>query len=149
MPAYGPRLVGSRSSIICMARIFGAPETVPAGKHAFITSYASRLSSNSPRTFETMCMTWEYFSMTISSFTATRPGFDTLPTSFRPRSTSIICSARSLGSARSSFIRDSSSSSLAPLFLVPAMGRRSMREPSSRTITSGDEPVRTNPPQFK
>ncbi len=50
-------------------------------------------------------MTWEYFSMTISSFTATLPGFDTLPTSFRPRSTSIMCSAHSFGSARSSFVQ--------------------------------------------
>ena len=30
-PAYSPRFSGSNSLIICMARIFGAPETVPAG----------------------------------------------------------------------------------------------------------------------
>src|SRR5436309_595156 len=37
-PAYGPRRVGSSSSMICIARILGAPDTVPAGKQALITS---------------------------------------------------------------------------------------------------------------
>ncbi len=36
--AYGPRRVGSSSSITCIARTFGAPLTVPAGKHAFSAS---------------------------------------------------------------------------------------------------------------
>mgnify|MGYP002063451844 CR=1 FL=1 len=39
-PAYGPRPTGSRSSMISMARIFGAPDTVPAGKVARMTSIA-------------------------------------------------------------------------------------------------------------
>ena len=30
-PAYGPRRSGSSSAMISIARIFGAPETVPAG----------------------------------------------------------------------------------------------------------------------
>ena len=38
-PPYGPRRVGSSSSMISIARTFGAPESVPAGKHARSTSY--------------------------------------------------------------------------------------------------------------
>jgi hypothetical protein len=34
IPAYGPRRVGSSSSMIYIARIFGAPDTVPAGNEA-------------------------------------------------------------------------------------------------------------------
>src|SRR5438445_11688959 len=33
-PPYGPRWVGSSSPMISIARIFGAPVSVPAGKHA-------------------------------------------------------------------------------------------------------------------
>src|SRR2546422_9185284 len=40
-PPYGPRWVGSSSSMISIARIFGAPVSVPAGKHARSTSSAS------------------------------------------------------------------------------------------------------------
>ena len=79
-----------------------------------------------PRTFETMCITWEYRSITMSSETCTLPISLTRPTSFRPRSTSMMCSARSLGSARSSFSSALSSSSVAPRRRVPAMGRRSI-----------------------
>jgi hypothetical protein len=57
-PAYGPRLSFSNSSMICMARTFGAPETVPAGKPATRASSASKDGSSRPSTFETMCITW-------------------------------------------------------------------------------------------
>ena len=46
------------SSMICIARTFGAPETVPAGKPATRASSASYFGSSSPSTLETMCMTW-------------------------------------------------------------------------------------------
>ena len=54
-----PRLTGSSSSIISMARILGAPLTVPAGKVARSRSMALIPGCRSPITLETMCMTWE------------------------------------------------------------------------------------------
>ena len=42
-----------------IARTFGAPETVPAGKVARSKSTASLSGRIFPRTFETMCMTCE------------------------------------------------------------------------------------------
>src|SRR5690349_15215904 len=41
-PAYKPRPDGSSSRMICIARTFGAPETVPAGKHDTSASRRSR-----------------------------------------------------------------------------------------------------------
>jgi hypothetical protein len=58
-PPNTPRFTGSTSSIISMARIFGAPESVPAGNVALNTSKASTSSRTSPCTFETICITWE------------------------------------------------------------------------------------------
>ena len=55
----GPALVGSSSAMISIARIFGAPVTVPAGKHARSASIGRRPSRSWPTTFETMCMTCE------------------------------------------------------------------------------------------
>ena len=52
----------------------------------------------------------------------TLPYSATRPTSFRPRSTSIRCSARSFGSAASSAASAASSSGLAPRGRVPAIG---------------------------
>lgn len=86
-------------------------------------------------------------SITMSSLTFTLPGSLTRPTSFLPRSTSMMCSARSFGSARSSSARDRSSSSVAPRRRVPAMGRRSILPPSSLTITSGEAPTTVVSPQ--
>ena len=40
------RRVGSSSDRICIARIFGAPDTVPAGKHATSASRWSRSSAS-------------------------------------------------------------------------------------------------------
>ena len=39
--------------------IFGAPESVPAGRTAAMASSASQSSRSSPRTLEAMCMTCE------------------------------------------------------------------------------------------
>jgi len=61
--------------------------------------------------------------MEKSSGTLTLPILATRPTSLRPRSTSIRCSARSLGSANSSASRAWSSEGVAPRGRVPAMGR--------------------------
>ena len=52
-PEYMPRLVVSNSSMICIALIFGAPETVPAGKPAISAEIDEVLFFNLPVTFET------------------------------------------------------------------------------------------------
>ena len=44
--------------MICIARTFGAPETVPAGKQARRASNAFFPSANRPLTFVVMCITW-------------------------------------------------------------------------------------------
>src|SRR5207249_3273963 len=56
-----------------MARIFGAPETVPAGKHARNASSASSSGLSSPSTTDVRCMTCENRSTRMSSFTFTVP----------------------------------------------------------------------------
>src|SRR5882672_1294776 len=58
-PAYRPRLSGSSSSIISIARTFGAPLTVPAGNAARRTSTLSSPSRSLPSTLDTMCITCE------------------------------------------------------------------------------------------
>ena len=45
--------------MICIARTFGAPETVPAGKQARSTSKDVTPSRSSPTTSETRCETCE------------------------------------------------------------------------------------------
>ena len=45
--------------MICIARTFGAPETVPAGKHARSSSNGVTSSRSSPTTSETRCVTCE------------------------------------------------------------------------------------------
>src|SRR5579875_217062 len=100
-PAYGPRGSRSSSSIICIALIFGAPETVPAGKRDRMASKLDRFCFNLPVTCETMCCTCEYLCTCMNSPNLTEPNCAILPMSLRARSTSITCSALSLGSARS------------------------------------------------
>ena len=58
-PAYGPRRSGSRSAMISIARIFGAPDTVPAGNAARSASYALMPSRSRPSTWLTRCITCE------------------------------------------------------------------------------------------
>ena len=45
--------------MICMARIFGAPERVPAGSDARSASSGVTSGRSVPDTELTMCMTWE------------------------------------------------------------------------------------------
>ncbi len=131
--------------MICMARGLGAPERVPAGKQAVRTSKAVRPPATRPVTVETMCITCEYRSMDMKSTTSTEPGSQTRPRSLRPRSTSMRCSARSLGSASSSSARAWSSCGVAPRQRVPAMGWTMARPSSTLTSASGEEPTTSNP----
>src|SRR5882724_13536988 len=59
-------------------------------------------------------MTWEYFSTCSSSVTLTLPILATRPTSLRPKSTSMMCSARSLGSCINSAVISRSSAACCP-----------------------------------
>ena len=81
--------------MISIARTLGAPETVPAGKPAASASSASYLVSSLPSTLDTMCITWLKRSMRNWSVTLTVAMRETRPTSLRPRSSSMRCSARS------------------------------------------------------
>src|SRR5438552_4105764 len=72
----------------------------------------------------------------MNSVTFTEPSSETRPTSLRPRSTSMTCSARSFGSAFSSSSIWWSFASVAPRGRVPAIGRRATAPPSTRTRTS-------------
>ena len=74
------------------------------------------------------------------SVTRTEPILPTRPTSLRPRSSSIRCSARSLGSASSSASSALSSSGVAPRGRVPASGRMVTSPSRTRTSISGLEP---------
>ena len=61
--------------MICIARTFGAPETVPAGKHARRSSNGPTPSRSSPTTSETRWVTWEKRSASMNRSTApSRPG---------------------------------------------------------------------------
>ena len=122
--------------MICIARTFGAPETVPAGNVARSRSHASTPGAISPATSETRCVTCEKRSTSRNRSTWTLPGRQTRDRSLRPRSTSITCSARSFSEARSR------SASPSPAAVVPAIGLRLAREPSSLTCVSGEEPIR-------
>ena len=76
--------------------------------------------------------------------TVTVPGRETRPRSFRPRSTSITCSARSFGSRWSCSARIRSSSGVAPRGRVPAIGCVVSLSPSSWTSSSGLAPTTSN-----
>ena len=67
-------------------------------------------------------MTCEYFSTINFSVTLTEFILDTFPTSFRPKSNNIKCSASSFLSFISCFLKNSSSFFVEPLGLVPAIG---------------------------
>jgi len=142
-PAYGPRAVGSSVSMISMARIFGAPETVPWGNVARRTSTGPTPGRSLPETPDTRCITWEYRSTTMSSSTRTDPNSQTRPKSLRARSTSMTCSAVSFSSVRSSEARASSSSGVRPRGRVPAMGRLNTRPSRTRDMSSGEDPAST------
>ena len=60
--------------MICIARTFGAPETVPAGKQARSRSNGVTPSRSSPATSETRCVTCEKRSGSRKRSTRTVPG---------------------------------------------------------------------------
>ena len=126
--------------MICIARTFGAPETVPAGNVARSTSNGVTPSCSSPATSETRCVTCEKRSGSRKRSTFTVPGTHTRERSLRPRSTSITCSARSFSEA------SSRSASPSPRAVVPAIGLRLARVPSTLTCVSGDEPTSARSP---
>ena len=136
-----PRLLGSTSSMISIARTLGAPESVPAGKVAARMSMLVTPSFRRPSTLETMCITWEYFSITILSVTLTSPVLLMRPTSLRPKSISMTCSAISLASLNKSCSLARSSAGVLPRRRVPAMGRTMTSSRSRRTRISGEEPT--------
>ena len=141
-PPYGPRLDTSKSSMICIARTFGAPETVPTGKAARNTSQGFKSSISFPVTVDEICMTCEYRSISMSFSTLTVPICETLPTSFRPKSTSMTCSALSFSSANKSSSNARSSACVLPLARVPAKGLfTTVRESSTRHKISGDDAI--------
>ena len=82
----------------------------------------------------------------MNSTTSTVPGRQTRPRSLRPRSTSITCSARSLGSASSSVSSAASSAGVAPRGLDPAIGWVIAVPPLTVTSASGLEPTMSKPP---
>ena len=135
--------------MISIARTFGAPDSVPAGKPPARASRASSPSRNLPSTLDDMCITWLNRSMTKLSVTFTLPIAETRPTSLRPRSTSIKCSARSFGSASNSASNAMSSSCVAPRRRVPANGRMVTTPSRSRTRTSGEDPTIEKPPKSR
>src|SRR5205814_6758596 len=57
-PPYGPRWTPSNSSMISIARIFGAPESVPAGNAAAKASTAPSPGFNVPLISLVMCIPW-------------------------------------------------------------------------------------------
>ena len=136
-----PRLLCSSSWMIWQARNFGAPESVPAGRMASTASTASLSSRIWPVTVEPICITWEKRSMHIYFSTFTVPILLIFPISFRPRSTSMLCSARSFSSARSPFSSARSSSFVLPLGLVPASGKVLNSVPASLASVSGEAPA--------
>ena len=86
-------------------------------------------------------MIWLNRLMSIKETTSTLSGRHTRLRSLRARSTSMICSLRSFGSANSSLARRSSSSGVAPRGLEPAIGK-DMAWPLSTLISvSGLEPM--------
>src|SRR5262245_16378791 len=138
-PAYGPRRLPSSSEISCIARTFGAPETVPAGKQACSRSNGETPGRRSPATCETRCVTCEYRSTSRNFSTVTLPGTHTRERSLRPRSTSMTCSARSFSDP------SRRAASPSPRSVVPAIGLTPARPTSHLTSVSGDEPIRARP----
>ena len=136
-PPYTPRLLFSSWSMIWHALNFGAPERVPAGRIASTASLSSRIV---PVTVDPMCITWENRSISMYFSTFTVPIRLILPISFRPRSTSMLCSASSFSSCKRSSSRALSSSGVLPRGRVPASGNVLSLPLSSFASVSGDAP---------
>ena len=131
--------------MISIARGFGAPDKVPAGKVEKSASIGAFSFDNSPVTVETICITCEKRSIFINSTTSTLPGLQTRPRSFLPRSTNIRCSARSLGSASNSCAIFSSCSGESERRLVPAIGCTITLPFVTFTSASGLDPTTSSP----
>ena len=86
-------------------------------------------------------MMWLNRSTRMNSVTSTEPAVQTLARSLRARSTSMRCSACSLGSAMSSASRSASCSGVAPRGLEPAIGCVKTRPSCTFTSASGEEPT--------
>ncbi len=140
-PPYIPRLQSSSSSMILQAMSLGAPDRVPAGRTDSMASMASFPSAISPTTVDPMCITCENLSISMYFSTSTEPILDTRPRSFLPRSTSMLCSARSFSSDRSSSSSLLSSASSLPRGRVPASGKVWSTPSFSLTRVSGDAPA--------
>ncbi|CPU67260.1 Uncharacterised protein [Mycobacteroides abscessus] len=124
-----------------IARGLGAPESVPAGNVARKASSAVAPSRSVPTTVEHRCMMWLNRLVAMNSTTSTDVGSQTLTRSLRERSTSMMCSASSLGSSRSSSPSATSSSGVAPRGREPAMGNVVTRPSSTLTSVSGLDPT--------
>ena len=94
-------------------------------------------------------MTWEYRSTVLRAVSFTEPMAATRPTSLRPRSTSMTCSAFSFGSARSSASSAASSAASRPRRRVPAMGRSVISPSCSLMSVSGEEPTSARSPSCR
>ena len=118
--------------MICIARTFGAPETVPAG------NVARSRSNGVDAVAELACHLGdevrdvrEALGLQEPLDLARCPGRQTRERSLRPRSTSITCSARSFSEV------SSRSASPSPRAVVPAIGLRLARVPSSLHVRLG------------
>lgn len=86
-------------------------------------------------------MMWLKRSTCMNSVTSTVPATLTFERSLRARSTSMRCSARSFGSARSSSARSRSCSGVAPRGREPAIGCMYTRFSCTLKSASGLEPT--------
>ena len=114
---------------------------MPAGKVATNACSALAPARNVPTTVEQMCMMWEYRRTAMNSTTSTEAGTHTLTRSLRDRSTSMMCSARSFGSASTSSASTLSSSGVRPRGLDPAIGNVPTCPSVTLTRVSGLEPT--------
>ena len=127
-----PRLLFSSSLMIWQARSFGRTRegSLPEALTCYGVQRTLIVSEARPFTVEPMCMTWEYRSDRTYIFPP--PPFrirQSSPRSFLPRSTSMLCSARSFSSASSSALQ-----LLILLFVAAASGP--CARPAGRCLTS-------------
>ena len=111
---------------------------------------ASSSGRSLPSSAETRCITWEYRSTYIRSFTLTEPYSLTRPRSLRPKiDQHDVLGALFFVAAASSARGAWSSDSSLPRGCVPAMGRYSSLRSVTRTSISGDEPSTCMSPMRK
>src|SRR5947199_91141 len=134
---------------ISIAGGLAAPLTVPAGNMAANASRESLPGASSPSTRETRCWTWLYRSTLMYCGTRMLPNRQTFPRSFRPRSTSMLCSALSFSSASNSRRNRSVSGRVVPECLVPAIGHVVAVRSSTRRSISGLAPITRRTPKSR